>query len=59
MPTTMLIENPLPAFAYVAFQEFKNLYPTDKALKNGTLFKDLNVPFEKYKDNPIMSPFKG
>ena len=45
------------AFAYVPFQEFKNLYSSDKALWNGTIFKDLNIPFDTYKDNPIMNPF--
>ena len=58
MPATLLIENPLPAFAYVAFQEFKNLYTTEKALEQGTIFKDLDVPFSEYRDNPIMNPFK-
>ncbi len=51
-------ENPMLAFAYVPFQKFENLYKTDKALYRGTVFKDLDVPFECYKNNPIMSPFK-
>ena len=50
-------DNPHLAFAYVPFQEFKNLYSTDKALWRGTIFKDLDIPFETYKDNPIMNPF--
>ncbi|MBQ4528914.1 MAG: spore coat associated protein CotJA [Clostridia bacterium] len=50
-------ENPHLAFAYVPFQEFKNLYSTDKALWRGTIFKELDIPFETYKDNPIMNPF--
>ena len=51
-------ENPMHAFAYVPFQKFENLYKTDKALYRGTIFKDLDVPFDCYKNNPIMSPFK-
>ncbi len=51
-------ENPMHAFAYVPFQKFENLYKTEKALYRGTVFKDLDVPFECYKNNPIMSPFK-
>lgn len=50
-------DDPRLAFAYVPFQEFRNLYSTEKALKNGTIFKELNIPFEIYKDNPIMNPF--
>ena len=46
------------AFAYVPFQKFENLYKADKALYRGTVFKDLDVPFDCYKNNPIMSPFK-
>ena len=49
--------NPRLAFAYVPFQEYKNIYSPDKALCSGTIFKDLNIPFEYYKNNPIMSPF--
>ncbi len=33
------------AMAYVPFQRFENLYDDEKALKNGTLFADLNLPF--------------
>ena len=51
-------ENPMLAFAYVPFQKYENLYNNDKALYRGTIFKDLDVPFERYKNNPIMSPFK-
>jgi len=57
MQIPFMPENPRLAAAYVPFQEFKNLYSTDKALKMGTIFKDLNIPFETYKDNPIMNPF--
>lgn len=50
--------NPVYAFAYVPFQKFENLYEVNCALKNGTIFKDLNIPFEKYKNNPYMTPFR-
>lgn len=34
------------AMAYVPFQKFENLYPPEKALDSGTLFSDLDKPFE-------------
>ena len=48
---------PKLAFAYIPFQEYKNIYSTQKALCQGTIFKDLDIPFECYKSNPIMNPF--
>ena len=51
-------DNPMYAFAYVPYQIFENLYDAKCALKQGTIFKDLDIPFEKYKNNPLMSPFK-
>ena len=51
-------ENPRLAFAYIPYQKFENVYPHEKALCCGTMFKDLNIPFECYKDNNIMNPFK-
>ncbi len=57
MTISFMPENPNLAAAYVPFQEFKNLYSTEKALKRATIFKDLDIPFETYKDNPIMNPF--
>lgn len=50
-------EDPMLAFAYVPFQKFENIYCSEKALQNGTLFKNLDIPFEHYRDNPIMSPY--
>lgn len=50
--------DPRLAFVYIPFQKFENLYSNEAALKNGTIFKDLNIPFESYKDNPIMNPYK-
>lgn len=51
-------DNMYLGFAYVPCQEFKNLYDTDKALKQGTIFKELDIPFESYKNNAVMNPFK-
>ena len=50
--------DPKLAFAYVPFQKYENIYCEEKALKQGTIFKDLDMPFYLYRDNPIMSPFK-
>ena len=35
------------AMAYVPYQEFEDLYDASAALENGTLFKNLNFPFER------------
>ena len=35
------------AMAYVPHQEFEDLYDASAALQNGTLFKNLNFPFER------------
>lgn len=35
------------AMAYVPYQEFEDLYDASAALQNGTLFKNLNFPFER------------
>ncbi len=42
---TFLPDDPVVAMAYVPFQIDKSMYDDDKALKVGTLFKDLNKPF--------------
>ncbi|MBS5737919.1 MAG: spore coat associated protein CotJA [Clostridiales bacterium] len=34
--------------AYVPVQQFRQLYDTSEALQNGTLFKELNLPFLGY-----------
>ena len=44
--------------ATVEPQKYENLFSMCDALCNGTIFKDLYIPFECYKDNPIMNPFK-
>ena len=57
MKIPFMPDKPHLAFAYVPYQEFKDVYPTDKALWRGTIFKELDIPFETYRDNPIMNPF--
>lgn len=39
-------EDATVAMAYVPFQNARQLYPTDKALCVGTLFPELNKPFD-------------
>ena len=58
MDKVFRVENPRPGFVYAPYQEFKNLYNWSDALKAGTIFKELNIPFEEYAANPIMNPFK-
>ena len=43
---TAVAQTPL-AMAYVPYQEFEDLYDASAALENGTLFKNLNFPFER------------
>lgn len=39
--------NDLPlAMSYVPFQRWQNIYPLEKALKRGTMFADLDLPFK-------------
>ena len=49
--------DPRLAFAYVPFQKYENIYSIEKSLKRGTIFKDLDIPFDCYRNNPIMNPF--
>ena len=51
-------ENMHFGFSYVPVQKFENIYDTCKALKQGTVFRDLDIPFEAYKNNVVMNPFK-
>ncbi|MEE1187335.1 MAG: spore coat associated protein CotJA [Acutalibacteraceae bacterium] len=41
------IKDAVLAMAYVPVQEFSSLYDEDEAFENGTLFMDLNKPFER------------
>ena len=36
---------------YSPYQEWQNLYPSDKGFTEGTIFMELNKPFEGYKYN--------
>ncbi|MBR1391933.1 MAG: spore coat associated protein CotJA [Lachnospiraceae bacterium] len=36
------------AMAYVPFQEFRNLYETDRGFRQGTIFQELYKPFQGY-----------
>lgn len=53
-----MFENARVGFAYVPYQEFKDLYDYKEALNRGTMFKELDIPFKDYASNPIMNPFK-
>ncbi len=44
--------------ASVKEQKFENIMSVQDALCHGTIFKDLYIPFECYKNNAIMNPFK-
>lgn len=44
--------------ASVKKQPFENIFSVSDALCHGTIFKDLDIPFECYKNNAIMNPFK-
>ncbi len=44
--------NKLPlAYSYTPMQELCDLYDYDEALKNGTVFPELNLPFGVYGNN--------
>lgn len=51
-------ENTYLGFCYVPVQKFENLYDVNDALANGTIFTDLNIPFDAYKNENVMNPFK-
>jgi hypothetical protein len=44
LKNTFPAETPL-AMAYVPFQQLNEVYDAENALKNGTLFPELNFPF--------------
>ncbi|MCI5971026.1 MAG: spore coat associated protein CotJA [Clostridia bacterium] len=54
----LMPKNPMFSYAYIAYQPFDNLYNANEALYHGTIFKDLDIPFSSYRNNPIMNPFK-
>ncbi len=55
---SVMPEKPYLGFTYAPYQQFANLYSYENALKYGTLFKELNIPFEAYCNLPVMNPFK-
>lgn len=49
MPAMQNMKNMQPmslAMAYVPWQKWSNTYPLDEGLKKGTIFPDLDLPFE-------------
>ncbi len=52
------VENMQYITATVNKQPFQNILSVSEALCHGTIFKDLYIPFECYKNNAIMNPFK-
>ncbi len=41
-----LPENPVVAMAYVPYQEKENVYSAEQGISEGTMFPELNKPFE-------------
>lgn len=44
-PTSPLPKNPVPAMAYIPFQQFSQPYSSQEGFKKGTLFPCLDKPF--------------
>lgn len=44
-PTSPLTKNPVPAMAYIPFQQFNQPYSSQEGFKKGTLFPCLDKPF--------------
>jgi hypothetical protein len=49
--TGIFPENTPLAMAYVPFQQWGRIYSDDEAFDTGTLFPDLNFPFERGDSN--------
>ena len=45
MPSASAWRDHSLAMAYVPWQEWRDIYETEKALHCGTIFKELNLPF--------------
>lgn len=41
-----LPDNPVVAMAYVPYQEKENMYSAEQGISEGTLFPELNKPFD-------------
>lgn len=50
-------ENPVYGIAYVPYSRFEDVYPVEKAIDRGTMFKKLDIPFSTYANISIMNPF--
>ena len=46
METNAFFDNPRLAQAYIPFQQMGKVYSLDKALYYGTIFPELNMPYE-------------
>lgn len=44
-PTSPLPKNPVPAMAYIPFQQFSQPYSSQEGFKKGTIFPCLDKPF--------------
>ena len=53
-----MFENARLGFAYIPYQEYRDLYDLKEGLKRGTIFRELDIPYKEYASNPIMNPFK-
>lgn len=49
-PQTENIEDMPLAMAYIPFQKWRNLYDPNEAFQRGTIFKELDLPFECAKE---------
>lgn len=45
-------------YAYVPMQDFSELYDTEDALEHGTLFKELDIPYESYGQKNVWEVIK-
>ncbi|MBE7013304.1 MAG: spore coat associated protein CotJA [Ruminococcaceae bacterium] len=50
-------EKPVYGIAYVPYSRFEDVYPVEKAIDRGTMFKKLDIPFSTYANISIMNPF--
>ncbi len=53
----ILPTEPVYGIPFVPYQPFQELYPVNQALWHGTIFRELDIPFEAYAKNPLMNPF--
>ena len=46
METTDCLQMPMYATIYMKFQKISDLYTPEEALENGTIFPELNMPYD-------------